>query len=148
MASTGPTAGRFGEVLISNAASSDVSTATYVAVERVNNPGFTGELKKADSSSNDSGGNEEHVVTWAAGKFTFEMVADGAVGTAGQAHCWTSWSSKEIRAIEFQPTAVAGDRKYRFLASIDSIEDAAPKDGARAFKVTMTRTGSITIATV
>ncbi len=145
MASSGPTAGLKAEVDVSNAASTDFTSATYVDVERVNSPGFTGTQKKADASSNDSGGNEEHVVTWRSGKFSFEMIADGAAATAGQAHLWTMFAAGEIRAFRYRPTGdVSGDTQYRFLASIDDIEDMGPKEGGRSYKVTVTRTGSHT----
>lgn len=144
MASTGPTAGRKAEVAVSNAASSDYTTATYVDVERVNSPSFTGTLKKANVESNDSAGNEEHVVTWSSAQFSFEIIADGA-SPAGQGHLWTALASGEIRAFRYYPTGVVtGDTRYRFLASIDSITDEGPKDGGRAFKVTVTRTGGYT----
>lgn len=144
MASTGPTAGRAAEVDVSNAASADYTTATFVDVERVNSPAFTGTLAKADVSSNDSGGDEQHVVTWRSGKFTFEMVADGS-RPAGQEHLWTAFASGEIRAWRYRPTGdVSGDTQYRFLGSIDDISDEGPKDGGRAFKVTVTRTGGYT----
>lgn len=144
MATTGPSAGRKGDVAISNAVSSDYTTATYVHIERVNSPALPGTLKKADASSNDSGGDEEHVVTWRSGKLTFEVVA-AAEHPTGQSNLFTAFVNGEIRAWKYCPTGLTtGDPRYRFLGSIDDIEDMAPKDGVRAYKVTVTRTGGFT----
>jgi hypothetical protein len=139
-----PSAGRKAEVQVSNAAATDYTAATYVNVERVNSPKFSGTLKKADTSSNDSGGDEENIPTWRTAKFEFEMVAD-AGQPAGQNHVWNAWLNGEIRAWLYAPTGfISGDTRYRFLGSIDDIMDEGPKEQGRGFKVTLTRTGGLT----
>ena len=143
MANAGSWAARLGEVAVSNAASSDVTTATYVAIEKANNPRLSGTLDTAESSSNDSGGSKEFVPTWESAQLTFEMIADE--DKAGQEHLWTAYLSKEVRAFRCDPRGGAsGDKRLRFLGIVTSIEEALDKGDVAKYNVTITKTGAIT----
>lgn len=146
MPAAGPHKGRLAEVAVSNAASTDPTAATYVAVEKVRNPSMPLAAATARSSSNDSGGNEEYEQTWSSGTFTFNMVADEN-GT-GQGHVWTSKINGETRAFRFRPTGdVSGNFQWRFLGIITSITVGTPLDDIQTYDVTVQITGAATRTT-
>lgn len=143
MATAGAYVGRIAEVAISNAASSDVTTATYVAVEKVNSPRMPNSTDTAESSSNDSAGEKEYLATWKSGTASLEMIGDE--NATGQEHFWTAYLAGEIRAFRFRPRGdVSGDKQYRFLGIITSIEQSSDKGDVAKYSVTIQRTAAVT----
>jgi hypothetical protein len=143
MPTAGSFAARVAEVAVSNAASTDVTTATYVDVEKCNSPKFSSSLDSAESSSNDSGGSKEYLPTWDGGTMSFELIADEAA--TGQEHLWTSFLSKQIRAFRVRPKGNATtEKQIRFLGIITSIEESMDKGDVGKYSVSVQRTGAIT----
>lgn len=143
MPTAGAFAARISEVAVSNAASSDVTTATYVAVEKVNNPRYSGSMDTAESSSNDSAGSKEFVPTWDSATLTFEMIADE--NATGQEHIWTGFLNKQIRAFRLRPRGDAsGERQIRILGIVTSIEESLDKGDVAKYTVTVQKTGAAT----
>jgi hypothetical protein len=143
MPTTGPFAARLSEVAISNAASTDYTSATYVEVERMRNGNFSGTQDTAESSSNDDDGNKSYVATWKSAQLTFEMIADEA-GT-GQEHVWTSWANGEKRAFRLRPVGnVSGNKQIRMLGIVTNIEDTGDSGDVRRYRVTVQRSGGQT----
>jgi hypothetical protein len=142
MPSAGSFAGRIAEVAVSNAASTDFTTATYVAVEKVNSPKVSTSLDTAETSSNDSGGSKEYLPTWDSGTFSFEIIADEAA--VGQEHLWTALLSKQIRAFRVRPKGdVATEKQFRFLGIVTAIEESMDKGDVGKYSVTVQRTGAV-----
>ncbi len=143
MPTAGAFAARLSEVAVSNAASTDYTSATYVAVEKVKNPNFRGTQDTAEASNNDSGGNKEFVATWKSAEITFEMVADE--NATGQEHLWTSWASGEIRAFRLRPRGdSSGERQIRMLGTVTNIEEVMSDTDVARYRVTIQRTGTQT----
>ena len=141
MPTAGSFAGRIAEVAVSNAASTDFTTATYVDVEKVNSPKFSSSLDTAESSSNDSGGAKEYLPTWDSSTFSFEIVADEVA--VGQEHLWTAYVSKQIRAFRVRPKGnAATEKQVRFLGIVTSIEQSSDKGDVGKYSVSVQRTGS------
>lgn len=143
MPAAGPYAGRVSEVAISNAASTDPTTATYVAVEKVRNPALPQSAATARTSSNDSSGNEQYIQTWSSGTFTFNMVADE--NDTGQGHVWTQKINGEKRSFRYRPTGdVSGNFQYRFVGIITAINIGTPLDDVATYDVTVQVDGAVT----
>jgi hypothetical protein len=143
MPTAGPFAARVAEVAVSNAASTDFTSATYVDVERVNSPTFSGSQDTAETSSNDSGGNKEFVTTWKSATLSFEMIADETA--TGQEHLWTAFTNAETRAFRCRPKGNATtEKQIRFLGQITSIEETLDKGDVGKYRVTVQRTGTQT----
>lgn len=136
-------AARIKEVAISNAASTDYTTATYVEIERVVDASYDGSLDTSDTSSNDSGGDKEAIPTWRDATLTMNLVADEA-GT-GQEHLWTAVASSEIRAFRLRPRGNLSTAKQIFmLGIITSIKEGLPNGGHATYDVIVKRTGGQT----
>lgn len=143
MPTAGSFAGRIAELAVSNAAATDVTSPTYVAIEKANSPKFSTSLDTAESSNNDSGGAKEYLPTWDGGTMSFELIADEAA--VGQEHLWTAFLSKQIRAFRLRPKAdVVGEKQIRFLGIITSIEESMDKGDVAKYSVSVQRTGAIT----
>ena len=143
MATAGAFAARVAEVAVSNAASTDVTTATFVAVEKVNSPRYSGSLDVAEATNNDSGGSKEFLPTWDGATLTFEMIADEN-GT-GQEHVWTAFTSKQLRSWRLRPRGDnSGDRQIRFVGIVTSIEESLDKSDVAKYNVTVTKTAAAT----
>jgi hypothetical protein len=143
MPTAGAFAGRLAEVAVSNAASTDPTAATYVDVEKVNSPRLPGTVDTAESSHNDSGGNKEYLPTWEGGTLTFEMIADE--NATGQEHVWSAYTGRQIRAWRVRPRGnVGGERQYRTLGIVTSIEIGSDKGDVTKYNVTVQRTGAVT----
>jgi hypothetical protein len=142
MPTAGAWAARIQELDVSNAASSDYTSATYADVEKVEDGSISGSQDRAESSNNDSGGDKEYVNTWrdVTGSFTF--TADE--NATGQEHLWTAFTAGEIRAFRVRPRGdVSGDRQIRFLAQITGIEIAMQRADVVKYRVTFGRTGGM-----
>lgn len=150
MATVGPYPGLRGEVGMSSVAwtsGTTVSGMTFNNVERVNDPGIDNTQDTADSRSNDSGGEAEHVNTWRSGGADFEFIAD--VGAAQQAALWAYYKAGSIVGWRFQPSGnVSGDTMEYFAATIASIKRTGGKGDVAKFSVTLKRTLGITSATI
>lgn len=143
MPTAGAFAGRIAEVAISNAVSNDVTTATYVAVEKVKSPGWSGSNDTAESSSNDSAGVKEYVPTWNDATFNFDCVADE--NATGQEHIMTAFNSGQIRAFRYRPRGDAsGERQYRFLGIVKSLDLKTDSGDVAMYTVSVQRTGPFT----
>lgn len=143
MPTTGAFIGRLAEIAISNAASSDVTTATYVATEKMYSPNLSPSQATARVSSNDSSGNEEYLPTWKDATMSFSLVTDEN-GT-GQEHYWTAYLASETRAFRLRPRGdSSGERQYRFLGIITALNYVGDRDGAAEYSVTIQRTGAFT----
>lgn len=143
MPTSGAFVGRIAEVAVSNAASSDPTAATYVAVEKVYSPSTPHTQATARVSSNDSSGNEEYLATWRDAQLTFSIIGDE--NATGQEHLWTAHLASETRAfrVRFRGDA-SGERQYRFLGIITNIAPTGDRDGAMEYSVTVQRTGATT----
>lgn len=143
MPTSGAFIGRLAEVAISNAASSDPTAATYVAAEKVYSPRLAKSQATARVSSNDSSGNEEYLATWRDGQLSFNMVGDE--NATGQEHFWTAHLAGETRAfrLRFRGDS-SGERQYRVLGIITSLESSGDRDGAFEYAVTLQLTGAVT----
>ncbi len=147
MAQSGAFAARVAEVEVSNAASSDPTSATYVAVEKCNSPSLSGTQDTAESSNNDSSGNREFLSTWKSLQLTFEIIADESA--TGQEHLWTAFLAGEIRAFKLVPHgSTSGDKRFRFLGIITSLEETLDKGDVAKYRVTVQRTGTVSTVAV
>lgn len=143
MPTAGSFAARVAEVAVSNAASTDVTTATYVDIEKCNSPRFSSSVDTAESSNNDSGGSKEYVPTWDGGTVSFELIADEAA--TGQEHVWTAFLSRQTRAFRVRPKGnAATEKQLRFLGIVTSIEESLDKGDVGKYSVTVQRTGGVT----
>jgi hypothetical protein len=134
--------GRIAELAVSNAVSADVTTATFVAVEKANSPRMPITLDTAESSSNDSLGSKEFLPTWDSATLSFELIADEAA--VGQEHLWTALLNKEVRAFRYRPRGdVAGDRQMRVLGIVTSIEPSSDKGDVTKYAVSVQKTGAV-----
>lgn len=139
----GPFATRVAEVLMSTAAVATIGAATFVRLERVNDPKYSGKLDTADSSSNDSGGNKEKKPTWNDATLTFSIVVDE--GATQQELLWTAHINQEIRAFRFRPIGNnVGNRQYSILGIVTAIELDAKSTDVGRYNVTVERTGGLT----
>lgn len=142
MPTAGSFAARVAEVAVSNAASTDPTSATYIDVEKVNSPKFSSSLDTAESSNNDSGGSKEYLPTWDGGTMSFEIIADEAA--TGQEALWTCFLSRQIRAFRVRPKGnAATEKQIRFLGIITSIEESLDKGDVGKYSVSVQRTGAI-----
>ena len=142
MPSAGSFAGRIAEVAVSNAASTDYSSATYVAIEKLNSPKISTSLDTAETSNNDSGGSKEYLPTWESGTLSFEIIADEAA--VGQEHLWTALLSRQIRAFRVRPKGdTATEKQFQFLGIVTAIEESMDKGDVGKYSVTVQRTGGV-----
>lgn len=146
MATVGAFAARVGEVGISNAAwtpGTTVSAMTFNDIEKVNNPRTRHAQDTAESSSNDSGGEKEHVNTWRSGDASFEMIS--SIGATRQEEVWTAYIAGNIMGWRFRPSGgVSGDPQLFFAATIENIEETGDKGDVGKRQVSLKRTGGLT----
>jgi hypothetical protein len=142
MPTAGSFAARLAEVAISNAASTDTGSATYVDIERANSPKMPHTVDTAESSSNDSGGAKEYLPTWDSGTLSIEVIADETA--VGQEHCWTALLGKQVRAFRLRPKGNATtEKQIRFLGIITSIEPSLDKADVGKYTINVQRTGAV-----
>jgi hypothetical protein len=141
----GPFPGRLAEVGLSSVAWTSgvtVSGMTFNDIERVVNPKLPQSTKNADVSSNDSGGDEEHINTWRAGSLSFEFIA--ANDATYQAALWAYYLASSLVGWRTRPNAAnSGDFQYFFAGSIESIEKAMMSSDGVRYACTIKRTGGI-----
>lgn len=146
MPTSGPFAGRLAEVGLANAAwtpGTSVPGMTFNDIERVRGPRMPQTAKYAETSSNDSGGQEENIVTWLSGGFSFELVRDFAATyqNALEAHVLAN----EMVGLRYRPTgAVSGDYEYFFAAIIEGFEPGSDPNDAARVQVNCKRASAVT----
>jgi hypothetical protein len=137
---SGAFAARIHDIQISNAASTDYTTATYVAIEKSEGGEFSASQDRAETSNNDDAGNKTYVTTWADGQLTFDLIADETA--TGQEHIWTAVASAQTRAFAFMPQGVnVGSKQIKMLGQILSITQPFAKTDPGRYRVTVGRTG-------
>ena len=101
-------------------------------------------LEDADSTTNDSAGSREHVVTFDSGQLTFKVLADEADG--GQSILRAAYAGKTQIYCRYRPLGTgAGRPQHDFLCSV-TLKPSTPMSGLRTIDVTLKRSGPETIA--
>ena len=143
--------GRIAEIAISsnvidpNSATfaSDIAGASFVEIEKANNPKFSSTLDTAESTNNDSGGSKEYLPTWESGTITFEMIADDSTAVVQNTQVWASYIARSTRAFRFRPRGnSAGDQQIFIGGFITNIEQSNDKGDVSKYTVSVQKTKS------
>ena len=156
MATAGSFAGRLAEVAISttnidpNSATfaTDLTSASYSDIEKVNSPKFASTTDSAESSNNDSGGVKEFVPTWESGTLTFEMTADDSTTIVQNTIVWVQYLAKSIRGFRLRPRGNSSTDQQIFMAGIiTNIEQNADKGDVSKYSVTVQKVKALARST-
>lgn len=97
----------------------------------------------ADTTTNDSGADEEHEIIRKGGQLTFNVLTDP--DDPGQNILRDGYEQDEKIYVEWQPHGTGGGKRYyRFRCSV-SLKRGTPRDGMATTDVTLKKDGAATI---
>ncbi len=128
--------GRLSEVYIGT------SSPATTKLTQITDPSESLDHKRADTTTNDSGGDEEHVVTHKSGSMSLKILWDPASPTCQS--LITHHQSGDPIYIRHRPHGTSsGYIQHDFQATV-VLKDSAPVGGVSTMDVTFTRTGAMT----